>query len=65
MAQFCLQETITAPSTYIPSRGMEIHMLKETILIDVHNHNQLFTGESVVIVNMYRYCICYTDREVS
>ena len=30
---------------------------EETILINIHNHNPLFTRESFVIVNMYKYCV--------
>jgi len=37
---------------------------EETIPINIHSHNPLFTRESFVIVNMYRYCVYYTDREV-
>jgi hypothetical protein len=64
MAQFCLQEIFTASSTYISSTDMEIHMLKETKSINIHNHNQLFTRESFLILNMYRYYVYYTDREL-
>jgi hypothetical protein len=35
------------------------------IPIHIRNNNQLSTGESVVIVNMYSYCVWCTDREVS